>query len=660
MHPLHPHDPPRVGPYQLHARLSEDTGTRTYLASAPGRPVTALVVARPSLAADPGSRAAFTRRVAAARGAHSPWVAPVLDGDTDRATPWVAVARPSGPSLSEFVDGSGALPVRALHPLALALAQGLADLHSSGRTHGSVRPGRVLLTAHAAVLADPGLALPAAGPDGHTAGDVSAAPEGGGGPAADVFALAATLCFAASGVEGPDGLERVPPELRALVDACLLQGPDLRPGAQDLVRMLGGPAVPGPWPAGVAAAVTRSAEAVGRLLPGETTAAPARRRRRPSPLWGAALLALVCAAGITLWAVPGAGDAPDPDADCLGATGFDAPAEGIGDLDAMATAFSPDGDLLAVTSNNHGLTLWDWREGEEIARPVSDLHEDGNPVFSPVGCTLAVLTPQERGGDHPLIGAATVVDVPSGTLSEHDGPQRDASAPDTGVGSVSFAPDGSHMALGMRMARSPLGGAASIGLVDLADGEATAAWGSALVEDLAHLDDGTLLALDAEGITVWDPEEEEALVTEQGSASTHLTPVPGGDEFLHVRNGRLIRWNLEERTEVASVALEEFLAADGAELAHVELDPSGERVHVAWAAPDEGEEAWDDPEFSGRDAEHRAHLWEPRAGGTLSDEEDLPRPVSHHPDGEVAAAITPDGGVDLVDPDTHEPVRPLQ
>src|SRR5699024_11901474 len=53
-------------------------------------------------------------------------------------------------------DLHGPLPAGALHPLALALAQGLSDLHATHRTHASLSPDAVLLTEHGAALTDAG------------------------------------------------------------------------------------------------------------------------------------------------------------------------------------------------------------------------------------------------------------------------------------------------------------------------------------------------------------------------------------------------------------------------------------------------------------------------------------------------------------------------
>ncbi|WP_460778692.1 protein kinase family protein, partial [Nocardiopsis nanhaiensis] len=280
MQPLHPHDPPRVGTYRLRARIGEDACARTYLASAPGRPAAALKVVRSEHTSDPDFRDAFARLVESARTLHSPYVAPVLDADLQWAAPWVAVARPAGPTLAELVGDHGPLPAEALQPLALALAQGLADLHSAGHVHGGLRPDGVLVSPHSALIADPGFERAASEGAQAAPHSASAPPEGGTSTAADVFAWAATLCSAASGVAGPGGLDRVPAQLRGLVDACLKADPQLRPAATDLVDMLGGPAAPRPWPDGVRAVAARSGEAMHHLLTpptAEPTPAPPER-----------------------------------------------------------------------------------------------------------------------------------------------------------------------------------------------------------------------------------------------------------------------------------------------------------------------------------------------------------------------------------------------
>src|SRR5699024_10395719 len=75
MFPLHPHDPPRIGPFTLLGRLGEEACTRVYLASARKHGEVALKVVRSTYTAEPAFRTAFAHRVESARELRSPYVA---------------------------------------------------------------------------------------------------------------------------------------------------------------------------------------------------------------------------------------------------------------------------------------------------------------------------------------------------------------------------------------------------------------------------------------------------------------------------------------------------------------------------------------------------------------------------------------------------------
>ncbi len=625
---------------------------------------------------DPVFREAFTLLVETARDQHSTYVAPVLDSDLQRASLWVAVARPAGPTLAELVDGHGHLPVEALRPLALALARGLADLHASGHAHGSLRPDAVLVSPHSALIADPGFERAVAAPEHSAPHSAFAPPEGGSSPAADVFAWAATLCFAASGVEGPRGLDRVPFQFRGLVDACLRIDPNLRPAATDLVHMLGGPYAPGPWPPAVRNVATRSEETMRRLLRSAPPVAspPATRRRWTAALVaGGTALALV-AAGV-VWALdPRPPQTVDPDTDpavagliteagCLEGTGFPDPPGEIDDLDAMDVAFSPDGDLLAVTSNTHGLTLWDWREGVEIARPAEQVHKTGDPVFAPVGCMVAVVVPKEvesRVGD---IGSVSTYDVPSGEALERPEPPTPAGESEYFGRVARFSPDGTRLAIARGGSVTLIGDEATVGLVDLSTNGITGVWGTESVTDAGFTDDGRFLTLGSSGVTVWDSGTGEALHTERRSSSPFLAPVPGHDQYVHVDRGVVTWWDFARRTAVGSFELTSYVETADTYLTHVTLDPERERVHIGWAIRHPDDDVRSDPEISDRRSTNHGHLWDLETGEDLMADEGehhLARPLAIHPDGGVVAAIDQDGSVNIVDPDTLEILHPLQ
>ncbi|MEU3019534.1 protein kinase family protein [Nocardiopsis sp. NPDC007018] len=624
---------------------------------------------------DPVFRETFTLLVETARDQHSTYVAPVLDAGLQRATLWVAVARPAGPTLAELVNGLGPLPVEALRPLALALAQGLADLHATGRAHGSLRPDGVLVSPHCALIADPGFERAVTEPE-YSAPPVFAPPEGGPSPAADVFAWAATLCFAASGVEGPRGLDRVPFQFRGLVDACLKIDPNLRPAATDLVHMLGGPYAPDPWPPAVREVATRSEETMRRLLyvapPAAASPAP-RRRRTVALVAGGAALTLVAAGAVWALGPRAAPGTADPDADraatgliteagCLEGTGFPDPPGEIDDLDAMDVAFSPDGDLLAVTSNTHGLTLWDWREGVEIARPTEHVYKTGDPVFAPVGCMVAVVLPKEVESRASDIGSVSTYDIPSGETVERPEPPTPAGESEYSGRTARFSPDGTRLAIARGGNISLIGDEATVGLVDLSTNEITGAWGTEPVTDAGFTDDGRFLTLGPAGVTVWDSGTGEALHTERRSSSTFLAAVPGHDQYVHVDRGVVTWWDFGRRAVVGSFELTSYIGTANTYLTHVTLDPERERVHVGWAIRHPDEDVWNDPEISDRKSTNHGHLWDLETGEDLMADEGehhLARPLALHPDGGVIAAIDQDGSVNLVDADTLEILHPL-
>ena len=682
MQPLHSHDPPRVGPYRLHARLGEDACARTYLASAPARPVAALNVVRSEHTSDPRFRAAFTRSVNAVQELRSPYVAPVLDADTERATPWVAVARPTGPTLATAVHDHGPVAVAALHPLALALAQGLADLHAAGQVHGSLSPDGALLSPHAALITDPGFEQALAETGHATPLPEFAPPEGGLSPAADVFAWATTLCFAASGVAGPTGLDRVPFQYRALMDACLTTDPRLRPTAIDLVHMLGGPSAPGDWPPAVRAIIGRYEEETRRALastsqpsrpPGDTDEPKPRRTRRGRVLaLTAAIAALVfVAAGAVhaLW--PSEEDLAQADtseevgdAACMDGTGFPEPSGDIDSLNAMNVAFSPDGDLLAVTSHDHGLTLWDWREGVEIARPLEEVHMDGAPVFAPFGCTIAVTVPYDIEGSEDPAGKVATLNVSSGRTDEHPDP------PLTGTTVyhdrvTAFSPDGDRLVIALGGGFDRFAAQDTFALIDLATGKIERTWGSQRVLDMAYTEDGRVAAVGPEGFTLWDPDTGENLRTESPWDLHHLALVEGTTEviLLDSNTGRTVHWDYEERVEIDVPDLSELAEDPYTALSHITVDPDRRRLHVGWVTDTEGMDerylAW----FSGIEFTNHGALVDLDSGENLlaeQGEHELARPLALHPEGEVIAAITQDGEVNLVDADSLAVLHPLR
>src|SRR5262249_13587136 len=94
----------------------------------------------------------------AARLSH-PNVVRIYDVAEDDGRPWIIMELVRARSLSELVDESGPLDVRAAARVGLQLIAALRSAHAIGVMHRDVKPGNVLMAADGrAVLADFGIA----------------------------------------------------------------------------------------------------------------------------------------------------------------------------------------------------------------------------------------------------------------------------------------------------------------------------------------------------------------------------------------------------------------------------------------------------------------------------------------------------------------------
>ncbi len=257
---LQPGDPQAIGPYRIRGQLGVGGMGRVFLGvSEGGRPV-AVKVVRADLAADPEFRARFRREIAVARRVSSQFTAPVIDADVDGPAPWLATAFVAGPSLADAVSQHGPLPVRAVLELAAGLAEGLRAIHAAGIVHRDLKPSNVLLAPDGPRVIDFGIsraveasALTHTGMVVGSPGFMSPEQAEGGevGPPTDIFSLGAVLAYAATGegpfgtgstpalvyrvVHSPASLDRVPAEVRPLIDRCLAKDPGQRPTARELL-----------------------------------------------------------------------------------------------------------------------------------------------------------------------------------------------------------------------------------------------------------------------------------------------------------------------------------------------------------------------------------------------------------------------------------------
>jgi hypothetical protein len=282
---LQPSDPQVIGPYRLLRRLGAGGMGQVFLGLSAGGRLVAVKVIRAELAADPEFRARFRREIVAARKVSGLFTASVVDADTDGPVPWLATAYVAGPSLAQAVTEYGPLRAGSVLALAAGLAESLSAIHAAGVVHRDLKPSNVLLAEDGPRVIDFGISRAAEATSMTRAGLVMGSPgymspeqaEGRDiGPASDIFNLGAVLAFAATGegpfgsgstaaliyriVHSPANLDRVPDEVRHLVQRCLAKDPSDRPTANDLLTKIGAGQPEAGWlPAALNAALGRYA-----------------------------------------------------------------------------------------------------------------------------------------------------------------------------------------------------------------------------------------------------------------------------------------------------------------------------------------------------------------------------------------------------------------
>lgn len=336
MRPLGTTDPHSVATYRLVGVLGGGGMGRVYLGQSPSGRYVAIKVIRPELAADPMFRRRFTREVAAARLVNPLFTASVVDADTEAESPWLATTYIEGPSVEQRVRSSGPLSVTAALTLATGLAEALASIHRAGLVHRDLKPANILLDDTGPHIIDFGIAL-ASDAERMTTGVNVGTPsymaperiqgEDAGSPG-DIFALGATLYFAATGrtlisggsmfeqinqvTQGRFDLSVLPVQLRPFVVRCISLRPQDRPTAKELSRILIGTGVSTPTPGWFQPLIALPAGGEPQPIesPAPTWGTPKLWQRRPV-LAGAALGALGLAAG-GAWAVARGGSPPSP------------------------------------------------------------------------------------------------------------------------------------------------------------------------------------------------------------------------------------------------------------------------------------------------------------------------------------------------------------
>ncbi|MFI9721245.1 serine/threonine-protein kinase [Streptomyces sp. NPDC052396] len=264
MEALRPQDPARIGAHTVLARLGSGGMGQVYLGRSPGGLQLAIKVIRDDFAQSQEALTRFRREVETARAVHGAYTAQVVDASLAAAPYWLATEYVPGPTLSQALALRGPLPAETCFRLFAALAEALAQVHGFGVTHRDLKPHNVMLAPGGPKLIDFGIARTAEqtaltqlgtapGTPGYAAPEVITRNEVG--PAADVFALGATMACAATGrppygegslesvtyrvVHDSIDVDGVAPELAALIEDCVAADPERRPDPARIIERCG-------------------------------------------------------------------------------------------------------------------------------------------------------------------------------------------------------------------------------------------------------------------------------------------------------------------------------------------------------------------------------------------------------------------------------------
>ncbi|MFF0738467.1 protein kinase [Streptomyces chartreusis] len=267
--PLRSSDPSRIGPYIPLGLLGSGGMGHVYLAR-PGDSsagLAAVKVIRPEYAEDARFRRRFEREAAVHSRVHTPRTPQLLGTGFDDSLLWMGTQYLPGLNLAEAVRECGRLERAGVWRLIAELGQALAALAAADVVHRDLKPSNVVLSLQGVYVIDFGIAQAADGSAITSTGSRVGTPafmapeylrEGHCDTASDVFSLAGSLIYAATG-HAPFGdgtgvdvmhrvafeepkqdimaeLSAVDPALAALMAACLAKDPAARPLPRQLIE----------------------------------------------------------------------------------------------------------------------------------------------------------------------------------------------------------------------------------------------------------------------------------------------------------------------------------------------------------------------------------------------------------------------------------------
>ena len=225
----------------------------------------AIKVLRAELVGDPSIRERLSREVTALSAVSSDRVAKIISSDLDGSQPLIVMEFVEGLTLDQHVKTRGPLTGAMATSVALAIAEGLRDVHSSGVVHRDLKPSNIMLGPDGVKILDFGIALLAEANDFTRTGTVLGStiwmsPEQISGETvgtpSDVFALGLVVAFALIGAhpygdgrpealmyridQGAPDLSSVSGPLKPVVEALLRRQVSDRPGLDNVISQLNG------------------------------------------------------------------------------------------------------------------------------------------------------------------------------------------------------------------------------------------------------------------------------------------------------------------------------------------------------------------------------------------------------------------------------------
>lgn len=168
----------------------------------------ALKLLHPAIAMDPRSRDRLRREVAMLQRVRGPYVASLLDAETEDDDVFLVTELIDGPTLEADIEANGTYTGEELADLGDELAAALESIHSVGVLHRDLKPSNVMISQRGVVLIDFGIAqlgddirMTQQGSLAHTPGYADPRVIRGTSPdeVADWWSLAAVMLYATTG-----------------------------------------------------------------------------------------------------------------------------------------------------------------------------------------------------------------------------------------------------------------------------------------------------------------------------------------------------------------------------------------------------------------------------------------------------------------------------